>query len=52
MSKGEIESFLTYLAVTKNVSPITQNQAFNASSSYIIKSNIPFVSLFSLFDII
>jgi len=30
MSKKEIEEFLTYLAVTKNVSPTTQNQAFNA----------------------
>ncbi len=30
MSKAEIEQFLTYLAVTKNVSPATQNQAFNA----------------------
>jgi len=29
MSKKEIEEFLTYLAVKKNVSPITQNQAFN-----------------------
>ena len=30
MGKYEIESFLTYLAVTKNVAPTTQNQAFNA----------------------
>lgn len=30
MGKGEIEAYLTYLAVTKNVSPTTQNQAFNA----------------------
>ena len=30
MGKDEIEAFLTYLAVTKNVSPTTQNQAFNA----------------------
>jgi len=30
MGKGEIEAFLTHLAVTKNVSPTTQNQAFNA----------------------
>lgn len=30
MGKIEIESFLTHLAVDKNVSPATQNQAFNA----------------------
>ncbi len=30
MGKDEIEAFLTYLAVAKNVSPTTQNQAFNA----------------------
>ena len=30
MGKVEIEQFLTYLAVEKNVSPATQNQAFNA----------------------
>ena len=30
MSKEEIEAFLTYLAVEKNVAPSTQNQAFNA----------------------
>ena len=30
MGKIEIEQYLTYLAVTKNVSPATQNQAFNA----------------------
>ena len=30
MGKNEIEQFLTYLAVNKNVSPTTQNQAFNA----------------------
>ena len=30
MSKQEIEEFLTFLAVKKNVSPTTQNQAFNA----------------------
>ncbi len=30
MGKEEIEQFLTYLAVKKNVSPTTQNQAFNA----------------------
>jgi len=30
MAKKEIEEFLTYLAVNKNVSPTTQNQAFNA----------------------
>jgi hypothetical protein len=30
MGKIEIEQFLTYLAITKNVSPSTQNQAFNA----------------------
>ena len=30
MGKVEIEQFLTYLAVEKNVSPSTQNQAFNA----------------------
>ncbi len=30
MGKKEIEEFLTYLAVKKNVSPTTQNQAFNA----------------------
>ncbi len=30
MGKKEIEQFLTYLAVEKNVSPTTQNQAFNA----------------------
>jgi integron integrase len=30
MGKLEIESFLTNLAINKNVSPATQNQAFNA----------------------
>jgi len=30
IGKKEIEEFLTYLAVNKNVSPTTQNQAFNA----------------------
>jgi len=30
MGKDEIEGFLTYLAVEKNVAPSTQNQAFNA----------------------
>jgi len=30
MQKNEIESFLTFLAVKKKVSPATQNQAFNA----------------------
>ncbi len=30
MGKYEIEAYLTYLAVTRNVSPTTQNQAFNA----------------------
>lgn len=30
MGKPEIESFLTYLAVERNVSASTQNQAFNA----------------------
>lgn len=30
MGKIEIEQFLTYLAVEKNVAPSTQNQAFNA----------------------
>lgn len=30
MGKAEIEAFLTYLATNKNVSPATQNQAFNA----------------------
>ena len=30
MGKPEIETFLTYLAVTKKVSPTTQNQAFSA----------------------
>jgi integron integrase len=30
MGKKDIEEFLTYLAVEKNVSPTTQNQAFNA----------------------
>jgi integron integrase len=30
MGKREIEEYLTYIAVTKNVSPTTQNQAFNA----------------------
>jgi len=30
MGKVEIEQFLTYLAVTKTVSPATQNQAFNS----------------------
>ena len=30
MGKDEIEQFLTYLAVTKKVSPTTQNQAFAA----------------------
>ena len=30
MGKREIEQFLTHLAVERNVSPTTQNQAFNA----------------------
>ena len=30
MDKFEIEEYLTYIAVKKNVSPATQNQAFNA----------------------
>ena len=30
MGKKEIEAFLTHLAVEQNVSPSTQNQAFNA----------------------
>lgn len=30
MNKKEIEDFLTFLAVTKKVSPTTQNQAFSA----------------------
>ena len=30
MGKTEIESFLTHLAIDRNVSPTTQNQAFNA----------------------
>ncbi len=30
MGKIEIEKFLTYLAVERNVSPTTQNQAFSA----------------------
>ena len=30
MAKPEIEAFLTYLAVERNVSPTTQNQAFSA----------------------
>ena len=30
MGKNEIEQFLTYLETTKNISPTTQNQAFNA----------------------
>lgn len=30
MGKVEIEQFLTYLATKLNVSPTTQNQAFNA----------------------
>jgi len=30
MGKAEIESFLTHLAIEKQVSPSTQNQAFNA----------------------
>jgi len=30
MGKNEIEQFLTYLATNKNISPTTQNQAFNA----------------------
>jgi len=30
MGKVEIEQFLTHLAVDRNVSPTTQNQAFNA----------------------
>ena len=30
MGKNEIESFLTHLAVDRNVSSSTQNQAFNA----------------------
>ncbi len=30
MGKGEIEAYLTHLAITRHVSPSTQNQAFNA----------------------
>ena len=30
MGVPEIEEFLTHLAVDRNVSPSTQNQAFNA----------------------
>ena len=30
MEKDEIEAFLTYLAVERNIAPSTQNQAFNA----------------------
>jgi hypothetical protein len=30
MGKNEIEQYLTYLATKQNVSPTTQNQAFNA----------------------
>ncbi len=30
MGKDEIEQFLTHLTIKKNVSPTTQNQAFNA----------------------
>lgn len=30
MGKPEIEAFLTHLAVERNVSAMTQNQAFNA----------------------
>ena len=30
MGKMEIEQYLTYLAVEKNIAPSTQNQAFNA----------------------
>ena len=30
MGKQEIEAFLTHLAVVRNVSPSTQNQALNA----------------------
>ncbi len=30
MGKGEIEAYLTHLAVTRHVAPSTQNQAFNA----------------------
>ena len=30
MGRYEIEQYLTYLAVTREVSPTTQNQAFNA----------------------
>ena len=30
MGKEEIEAFLTYLAVDRNVSATTRNQAFNA----------------------
>lgn len=30
LGKKEIEDFLTFLAVTKKVSPTTQNQAFSA----------------------
>ena len=30
MAKPEMETFLTYLAVTRKVSPSTQNQAFSA----------------------
>ena len=29
MGKNEIKQFLTYLAISKNVSPTIQNQAFN-----------------------
>ena len=37
MAKKEIEEFLTHLAVNKNVSPTTQNQAFNAILFFYIK---------------
>jgi len=36
MGKTEIEQFLTHLAIDLNVSPTTQNQAFNAILFYIL----------------
>jgi len=37
LGKKEIEDFLTFLAVTKKVSPTTQNQAFSALLFYTEK---------------
>jgi hypothetical protein len=39
MGKIEIEKFLTYLAVERNVSPTTQNQAFSLYTHVVSEMN-------------